>query len=79
MMRAVRNARAPIFFLQAENDYDLSPSRALSNAMKNAGKPYEIKIYPAFGASAQEGHSFSYLGGPVWASDVLLFLEKHCK
>src|SRR6202008_3156281 len=27
MTRSVRNSRAPIFFFQAENDYDLSPSR----------------------------------------------------
>jgi dipeptidyl aminopeptidase/acylaminoacyl peptidase len=79
MLRAVRNARAPIFFIQAENDFDLSPSRVLSSAMKEAGKPYDIKIFPAFGESAQEGHSFAYLGSSVWASDVLRFLEKHCK
>src|SRR3977135_4651324 len=26
MLRAVRNSKAPIFFFQAKNDYDLSPS-----------------------------------------------------
>jgi hypothetical protein len=31
-------------FFQAANDYDLSPSRTLSAAMKDAGKPYENKI-----------------------------------
>jgi len=79
MLRAVRHARAPIFFLQAENDYDLSPSRSLSAAMKEAGKTYEMRIYPAFGGSAQEGHSFAYSGIAVWGSDVLRFLEKHCR
>jgi len=29
MVRTVRNAHAQIFFFQAENDYDLSPSRRL--------------------------------------------------
>lgn len=79
MLRAVRHARAPIFFLQAENDYDLSPSQTLSAAMKEVGKTYEMKIYPAFGGSAQEGHSFSYSGIAVWGSDALRFLEKHCQ
>jgi len=79
MLRAVRHARAPIFFLQAENDYDLSPSRSLSAAMKEAGKTYEMRIYPAFGGSAQEGHSFAYSGIAVWGSDALRFLEKHCR
>jgi hypothetical protein len=45
----------------------------------DAGKTYEMKIYPPFGASAQEGHSFAYFGSSVWASDVLSFLEKHCR
>jgi carboxymethylenebutenolidase len=78
MTRAVRNSRAPIFFFQAENDYDLSPSDTLSAAMKDAGKEFEIKIYPPFGKSAQEGHSFGYFGSSVWADDVFRFLEKHC-
>ena len=46
MTRAVRNAKVPIFFFQAANDYDLSPSKTLSAAMKASGKTYEIKIYP---------------------------------
>ena len=79
MTRAVRNARAPIFFFQAENDYDLSPSRTLSAAMKDAGKKFEIKIYPPFGKSAQDGHTFGYFGGTVWGVDVFRFLDEHCR
>src|SRR5579872_5502724 len=52
MTRAVRNAHAPIFFFQAANDYDLSPSKTLSAVMKDAGKIYDVKIYPAYGNSA---------------------------
>ena len=78
MTRAVRNARAPIFFVQAENDFDLSPTRTLSSVMKAAGKPFELKIYPPFGNSPQEGHSFAYRGSAIWFDDVLRFLERHC-
>ena len=78
MAASVRNARAPIFFFQAENDYDLSPSKALSAAMKDAGKPYELKIYPRFGDSTQDGHAFGYFGSAVWADDVFRFLDRHC-
>jgi dienelactone hydrolase len=78
MIRAVRNSRTPIFFFQAENDYDLSPSRVLSAAMKDAGKEFQIKIYPPFGDSMSDGHTFGYFGGAVWADDVFRFLEKHC-
>lgn len=79
MIRAVRNARAPIFFFQAENDYDLSPSRTLSAAMKDAGKQYQIKIYPPFGESKQDGHTFGYFGSAVWADDVFRFLDQNCR
>jgi dipeptidyl aminopeptidase/acylaminoacyl peptidase len=78
MTRAVRESRAPVLFFQAENDYDLSPSRTLSVAMKEAGKIFEMKIYPAYGTSVQDGHSFGYFGSAVWADDVFRFLEQHC-
>jgi len=78
MARSVRNARAPIFFFQAENDYDLSPSRVLSDTMKAAGKEFELEIFPPFGSSVQDGHTFGYFGASVWAGDVFRFLNKHC-
>ena len=78
MKASVRNAHAPIFFFQAENDYDLSPSKVLSAVMKDERKPYEVKIYPPFGNSRQEGHAFGYFGSAVWADDVFLFLDQHC-
>ena len=79
MERSVRNAHAPIFFFQAANDYDLSPSRVLSDAMKAAGKEFELKIFPPYGKSTQDGHTFGYFGGSVWADDVFKFLNKHCR
>ena len=72
MTRAVRNARAPIFFFQAANDYDLSPSKTLSAVMKDAGKAYQLKIYPQYGNSPQDGHTFAILDplfGPMMSSD----------
>lgn len=78
MIRAVRNSRVPIFLFQAANDYDLSPSNALSTEMKEAGKPYEIKIYPAYGKSADDGHAFGYFGSSVWGDDVIRFLSLYC-
>ncbi len=78
MTRAVRHARAPIFFFQAENDFDLSPTQVLSAAMRDAGKPFEAKIYPAFGSSHREGHSFAYRGVATWFDDVFRFLQRSC-
>ena len=78
MIRAVRNAKAPIFFFQAANDFDLAPSRTLSAAMKGAGKSYDMKIYPAYGSSHMDGHTLGYFGSSVWADDVFHFLDQHC-
>jgi len=79
MIRAVRNSRAPIFFFQAENDYDLSPSRVLSAAMQDAGKEFKIKVYPPFGNSVVDGHTFGYFGSAIWGDDVFRFLDGHCR
>jgi carboxymethylenebutenolidase len=78
MTRAVRNSRIAIFFFQAANDYDLSPTKTLSGAMKDSGKSHEFKIYPPYGSSAEDGHSFGYFGSAVWADDVFRFLNRYC-
>jgi dienelactone hydrolase len=78
LIRSARSANAPVFFFQADNDYDLTPSRTLFAEMKKAGKEAEIKIYPAFGNSTAAGHAFGYFGSPIWGPDVFAFLEKHC-
>ena len=78
MRQAVRNSQAPIFFFQAANDFNLAPSESLSQEMVDAGKTAEMKIYPAFGASAADGHSFAWRGSTVWVADVFRFLDEHC-
>jgi dipeptidyl aminopeptidase/acylaminoacyl peptidase len=78
LIHSARNAAAPVFFFQAENDYDLTPSRTLFAEMKSAGKDAEMKIYPPFGKSTDDGHRLGYFGSPIWATDVFAFLEKHC-
>jgi dienelactone hydrolase len=73
MTRSVRNARVPIFFFQAENDWDLSPSRTLAAVAESVGHPYQIKIYPPFGASKEDGHAFGYFGASVWPTTCSSF------
>jgi dipeptidyl aminopeptidase/acylaminoacyl peptidase len=79
MLHAVENAKAPILFFQAENDYNLAPSRTLYAAMSASHKSAEIRIYPPYGSSPQEGHSFAYRGARTWFDDALRFLEANCK
>jgi dienelactone hydrolase len=78
MIQSVRASKAPIFFFQAANDYDTSPTKELSAAMRAVGKNAQVKIYPPFGHSAREGHSFAYAGSDVWFPDVLAFLTTWC-
>src|SRR6266576_350870 len=78
MTRAVRNAKAPIFFFHAANDFDVSPSKTLSAEMNLVSKTYKLKIYPPYGDSPRDGHSFGYFGSEVWAEDVFGFLNQHC-
>lgn len=79
MLTAVRNARMPVFFIQAENDYDLTPSRALAEEMQRAGKPHSVKIYPVFGSTNQDGHEFCVRGVSIWGADVFSFLEANLR
>jgi dienelactone hydrolase len=76
MTAAARQARVPVFLLQAENDFDTRPTKILSAEMEKAGRPHRSKIFPANGTSRQEGHAFC-IGGPAppWGPDVLEFLE----
>ncbi|CAA0090419.1 Uncharacterised protein [Zhongshania aliphaticivorans] len=78
MKQAVANANSPIFFFQAENDYNLAPTKVLSAQMKKHGKIAEVKIYPPFGSSAKEGHSLPWAGVHIWFDDTLAFINKHC-
>ncbi len=78
MKDAVRNSKSPILFFQAENDFDLSPSKILGAEMKAKGKMSEVKIFPPFGKSKKEGHSFPYAGSSVWFDDVFSFIQRKC-
>lgn len=79
MLTAARKAGIPVMFVQAENDYDLTPSYALAKAMQQAGKPHRLSIYPPHGDSVRDGHGFCVRGSEVWGRDVLAFLEAHLK
>ena len=74
---AARASKLPVFFFQAENDYDLTPNSVLSEAVKTAGQPTEAKTYPPFGSSKQDGHEFCVRGVATWGLDALHFIEAH--
>jgi dienelactone hydrolase len=77
LKEAVSNATAPVFILQATNDFSTDPTKILGpEAVRKGGA---ARLYPAFGASAQDGHwAFATLksGTVVWGDDVLGFLRR---
>lgn len=76
MLRSARGAQVPILLIQAENDHDLDPSRALARELDRVKKPHRIAIFPAHGSTAREGHNFCVSGGPIWEGEVFSFLRK---
>lgn len=80
LLEAIDHARAPVFLVQAENDYSLSPSHALSKEANKKNKDFQSKIYPAFRSSHQDGHwGFCSTATDIWGPDVLAFLEAQMK
>jgi dienelactone hydrolase len=80
LLLAIRNAKAPIFLLQAANDYSTGPVEVLGKAIEEKGPPNRAKLYPAFGPpdQHQRGHgSFATwnIGTEIWGPDVLAFIN----
>jgi dienelactone hydrolase len=80
LKESVDRAKAPIFMLQAENDFSIAPSHELSKQAKKKNADFQSKIYPAFGNGPEDGHGkFCATATDVWGKDVLAFLEAHMK
>jgi dienelactone hydrolase len=77
LLDAVRRTSVPISFVYAANDYSVEPARAMAAEMSQLAKPHELRIYPAFGDTAAEGHSLVYRGSATWERDVFAFLDNH--
>ena len=76
---AVGSMSAPAFFIHAENDYSIAPGPALAAEMQRLGKPYALKIYPAFGADTRAGHNLVFRSVHTWEADVFAFLDAHLR
>lgn len=77
LLDAVSHVAAPLFSIHAENDYSLSSGKALDLRLQELGKPHVLKVYPAIGRSADDGHDFLHLGISTWEPDVFAFLDQH--
>ena len=65
----------PVYFIQAENDFSIKPSKELYAALQAAGKPCEVKIFPPQGTTKLDGHAMATEPG-VWFADVLPWINK---
>lgn len=76
MTDAVQHAQMPIFFAQAQNDYDLAPTNELAAEMEKVHLAHTVQIFPKFGKSNQEAHDFCIHGEKIWGPPVFDFIAK---
>jgi pimeloyl-ACP methyl ester carboxylesterase len=76
LKQAVANIGIPVFLLQAQNDFDLSPTQILGALFQDLNRPAMTRIYPPFGSGAigQEGHNMCFTGAEVWSADAINFI-----
>jgi carboxymethylenebutenolidase len=79
LLAAVDRLSVPAFFIHAANDYTTNSGRDMAAEMNRVGKPVRVKIYPAVGSTADEGHDFIDLMIPVWEADVFAFLDRYTR
>ena len=72
---AVRDAKAPLFLIQAANDYSTGPSDMLGPIIRSKGGANRAKLYPAFGKSPADGHGGFARATSIWGPDVIEFLN----
>jgi hypothetical protein len=70
LKQAVANITILVFLLQAQNDFDLSPTQILGPLFQQLNRPAMVQIYPPFGTGAvgQEGHNMCFTGADVWST-----------
>jgi len=77
--QATGQITSPVFFIQAANDYSIAPSQILDAELAKHGIPHQIKIFPAFGNNASEGHNIIYLSVAIWEKEVFEFLDRYTR
>jgi hypothetical protein len=55
----------------------VTPGKLLAAEMERLGKAHRLKIYPAVGRTAKEGHGFVFSGVATCEPDVFAFLDQN--
>jgi dienelactone hydrolase len=75
LIQAVERAKAPLFVIQAQNDFVLEPCHKFGPQLK---PPSKAKIYPPFGDSSRDASTLfgtREAGIAIWGHEVLAFLS----
>jgi dienelactone hydrolase len=79
LLGCVRNIAAPIFLTHAANDYSTEPGRQMAAELARLNRTHELKIYPAVGKTAGDGHTAVFTDAAHWEPDVFAFLDRHMR
>ena len=79
MLSAVRNISVPVFLSHAANDYSIVPGQRMAAEFAGLKRAYELKIYPAVGKTAADGHDAVHTDVATWEADVFRFLNEHTR
>ena len=76
LLRAASRATVPVYVAQAANDYSTQPTLRIGEALAAAGRPHRMRIWPAYGSTADHGHGFGIFAADQWAAEVLAFFDE---
>ena len=79
LQRCVENARAPVFVIQPQNDFNVEPTRVLGAILDKKGGANRSRIYPPYRQTVVEANTFAYSAPEIWGNDVLSFLSEVLK
>jgi hypothetical protein len=65
--------------IHAESDCGAAVGRDLADELERIHKSHVLRIYPAVGLTADDGHGMLYEDIPAWQDDVLKFLDQYMK
>lgn len=81
LKKAMQNAAAPVFLIQAQNDFNTGPSEYLGPVLDKKGAPNRHKLYPEF--VPEQGHRAGHggfatwpAGIAIWSPDVMPFINQ---
>ena len=77
--RVAKNAKMPIFVVQATNDATLAISDIFKKEFAKKEPRNRVEIYPYTGNNATQLSSLAIAGWELWGYDVMTFLEKVMK